>query len=106
MTTAEGHTLTVSGDRDREGRKGVYYDVLVFPMMEPGDHVRCPEKQQLQKMWLGAGSCEAVNLIGISAQGLLEEAANGKKMPSICRLPRRPNQSRRAGGDRQNARLQ
>jgi hypothetical protein len=49
-------------------------------------------------MRLCAGRREAVDLIGVSAQGQRKEAGNGKEMLSIYWLPRRPNESR--GGRR------
>jgi hypothetical protein len=51
-------------------------------------------------MWLCAGPCQAVNLIEASANDKRSMAANRNETLSICWLPRRPNQSRGAGGDR------
>jgi hypothetical protein len=42
MSTAEAHLLTVSGERDRQSRWEVSYDVLLSSMMEPGDDCGAP----------------------------------------------------------------
>jgi hypothetical protein len=58
------------------------------------------DEPSIQPLFHFISFCEPVNLIGVSAQGHTEEAANWNETLSICRLHRRPNQSCGAGGDR------
>jgi hypothetical protein len=82
----------------------VFYNVLMLPM-EPIDDCAAPMSNDC----LTCGSAQAHVRQSISSEYLLTtriDAANTKKILSIFWLPRRPNQSRGAGGDRQNVRLQ
>jgi hypothetical protein len=48
MSTTEAHLLTISGDRDRQCRWEVSYDVLMYSMMELGDDCSAPMSNACQ----------------------------------------------------------